>query len=280
MTGSIRIEIAGIRAEFHCRGDALDELGVRYAHFTFTGHSNYVCRFSSAGKRGVPVSPVVEGHADSTRFRRWDFDCLIDRRAKLGRLRIYPGIQSFDSFLRTFYSWLLLREGGMILHSAGIVKAGRAYLFLGKSGAGKSTLAKLAADRAGNAISGVLTPPRLHASRLPVCSVISDELNLVRYEKGRFMAYGSPFWGEMRNEGRQGRWPLAGVFILKKSVINMVSDLPRGAAMGVLLRCLMNFSREPETARLALAASVRLMSTIPFRRLEFSKENADSLKLI
>ncbi len=39
-------------------------------------------------------------------------------------------------------SWLLVRDGGLLLHGAGVSKSGYAALFLGLSGAGKSTVAR------------------------------------------------------------------------------------------------------------------------------------------
>ncbi len=147
-----------------------------------------------------------------------------------------------------------------MLHSAGLVKNGRAYLFLGRSGAGKSTLSRLAAGAG--------------------AEVLSDEMNMVRREGGRYYAYGSPFWGEMRADGRPGRRPLGGVYLLKKARRGAVGACGTPEALRALLRCLLNFERGPAVSGLVMANAAALLETAPFRRLEFSKSGADFLDLI
>ena len=53
----------------------------------------------------------------------------------------FPGI--FENFFRVLAAYRVQELGGAILHCAGIVRDGRAYLFLGRSGAGKTTVSRL-----------------------------------------------------------------------------------------------------------------------------------------
>jgi len=256
------LEIAAIPSLFTFRNDPGAAAGIkkRYAHFRGGPGPRLLFEVYFKKREQSPYKPAISFEGDDVRLKRGDFDCILDRGTGSGRLEIRPGPQSFDSFLRTLYSWELLREGGLLLHCAGLVKKGKAYLFLGRSGAGKSTLSKLAAAAG--------------------AEIISDELNLVRSRKGRFVVYGSPFWGEMRNEGRQGAWPLAKVFILDKAKLNRVSDVSSGRSLAVLLRCLMSFSRSRGASAAALSGATRLMAEIPFSRLEFSKSDVGFLDLI
>ena len=285
------LEIAGIRIGFEFAGPGFKALAARrYKNFSSPGRPRYTFSVNTAAGSQAPFRPKISETGGVLRLKRGDFDCVLDLKTGLGVLKSAPRIQTFDSFLRTFYSWALLREGGMLLHCAGLVKNGKAYLFPGKSGAGKSTLSKLAAfvphpsrhpfreiRHRGHrtAVSPTLIP---HPS--PGAEVVSDELNLVRFEKGRFRVYGSPFWGEMRNEGRQGAWPLAKVFILKKAKRNKVSAAVPGEALRLLLRCLMNFSKSPETSAAALNNAAALLAGVEFLRLEFTKRDAGFLNLI
>jgi hypothetical protein len=196
----------------------------------------------------------------SLEIKRGDFEAVLDTGTWTGTLKAEPNEQCLDAFLRSFISFLLIRSGGFMLHSAGLVKNGKAYLFLGKSGAGKSTLSKLAAA-AGT-------------------EVISDEINLLRFEKGRFRAYGSPFWGEMRADGRPGSWPLGGIYLLKKAKTNGSSPCSPGEALKLLLRCLVNFDKTPGTAERVMKNSSRLLAKTGFSALEFSKANSGFLGLI
>jgi len=210
--------------------------------------------------RQAPFKPVVKLAGPLLTLARGDFGCELDLETGRGELYAAANEQCFDAFLRSLLSFLLIRSGGLMLHSAGLVKNGKAYLFLGKSGAGKSTLSKLAAA-AGS-------------------EVISDEINLLRPEKGRFMVYGSPFWGEMRADGRPGRWPLGGIFILKKARVNAVSSCGGAEALKLSLRCLLNFEKGPAVSGLVLGNAARLLAGAKFSRLEFSKNGAEFLELI
>jgi len=229
-------------------------------------------RFASRTVRGMkfsvraasgsesPFKPAVIFKDDRLELRRGDFSAALDLRSGTGELSAAPYEQCLDAFLRSLLSSLLPRAGGFMLHSAGIVKKGKAYLFLGKSGAGKSTLAKLAAG------AGL--------------EVISDEINLLRREGGRYRAYGSPFWGEMRCEGRPGNWPLGGIYLLGKAPRNSTAACGGGEALRSLLRCQLNFEKGPDTAGLLLGNAARLLAGARFGRLKFSKSDASFLDLI
>jgi putative transposase len=258
----MKIRIAGFCAAFLTEDRVFERaIRARYRRFAAGGKEEFRIRTVALKMKKEPFTPVITELGGWAILERGDFRCLLGRETGSGVLFIAPSVQSFDSFLRTFYSRLLLCEGGMLLHCAGLVKNGKAYLFLGRSGAGKSTLSKLA-WAAGT-------------------EVISDELNLVRFEKGRFIVYGSPFWGEMRNEGRGGEWPLAKIFILKKAKgRHRVSGSASGEALAALLSCLMTFSKSPETAGIVMANAARLLGRVEFQKLEFSKKNSAFLDLI
>jgi len=232
---------------------------LRGRYGAFAGKGGRVFSLTSARGSQSPFRPAVAACADRLEIGRGDFRAVVGPGNK-ATLTAAPSEQTLDAFLRSFISFQLLRSGGFMLHSAGLVKNGRAYLFLGKSGAGKSTLSKLAAANG--------------------FEVISDEINLVRPGGSGFRAYGSPFWGEMRADGRPGSWPLGGVFLLKKARRNAVADCGRGEALGLLLRCAVNFDRSPAASASALENGAALLAGAAFRRLEFSKADGSFLELI
>ncbi len=232
----------------------------RYGRFSGAGGADFRFEVSEAPGRREPFKPAIIPARDSLVVKRGDFRAELDLRTGKGTLEAAPTEQCLDAFLRSFLSARLLASGGLMLHSAGIVKKGCAYLFLGKSGAGKSTLSKLAA--AGGA------------------EVISDEINLLRPGKGGFRVYGSPFWGEMRADGRPGSWPLGGIVLLKKAKANRVLPCSKPAALKLLLRCLLNFDKSPGTAERVLENSFSLLGGVKFSGLEFTKTGAGFLELI
>jgi hypothetical protein len=255
------LEIAGFRFIFKsCRPGVISVLRGRYGGFASAGGAGYNFNVLEAAGGQNPFKPAVGFSGRTLKLRRGDFEAVLDMRTGAGMLKAVPAGQCLDAFLRSLISFLLLRSGGFMLHSAGIVKNGKACLFLGKSGAGKSTLSKLAAS------SGA--------------EVISDEINLLRAEGGGFRVYGSPFWGEMRSDGRQGNWPLGGIYLLGKAKVNALSPATGGEALKRLLRCLVNFDKSPEAAGLALKNASRLLARVKFSRLKFSKDGAGFLELI
>lgn len=261
-TKRFSIELAGMAAEFVFGGGSSAAAGFRkrYRNFLRRRKPDFLFKAGFGPGRQTPYRPEVSAEGREVRLKRGDFDCVYDASAAAGRLICRASPQSFDSFLRAFFSRELLRAGGMMLHSAGLVKKGKAYIFLGRSGAGKSTLSRLAAAAG--------------------AGVISDEMNLLRPLNGRWLAYGSPFWGEMRTAGAQGGWPLGGVFALKKAGANGLAECPKAEGLRLLLRCLVNFSRDPEDAARALGNSARLLTLARFSALEFTKKNGGFLNLV
>jgi len=232
----------------------------RYAPFLGRSVRGLELEVSEGPNRREPFRPYVESAAGRLKLRRGDFCAEILNRQRKGKASAAPNEQCLDAFLRSLISRRLLDSGGLMLHSAGIVLGGKAYVFPGKSGAGKSTLSRLALGAG--------------------AEVISDEINLLRPGPRGWVAYGSPFWGEMRAGGRQASWPLGGIFLLKKAGTSSVLPCSGGEPFRSVLRCVVNFSRSAEVAAAALAAAGRLLAVTQTRKLEFSKDNADFMELI
>lgn len=264
---AVRAEAAGFKIAGFGVGFKSDSPGIisvlrrRYSGFISRGRGDFSFFADSAPGRQNPFRPAFSREGGRLKIERGDFTAALDLGSGLGTLSAVPREQCLDAFLRSFLSSILIRSGGFMLHSAGIVKDGKAYLFLGKSGAGKSTLARLAAA-SGRA------------------EVVSDEINMLRYEKGRFRVYGSPFWGEMRSEGRPGSWPLGGVFLLEKGKAHRTAPCGVGETLRRLLRCVVNFEKGPGLAGLVMKNAGRLLAGAKFSRLEFSKNDAGFLEFI
>jgi hypothetical protein len=157
---------------------------------------------------------------------------------------------ALDSLLRILLSWILLRYAGFLLHAATVVRNGRAYVFAGGSGAGKSTVAALS----------------------PTGSVWTDEISLLRREKGEWRAYGTPFWGEFRAAGSNSSAPVAGIFGLRQAHGNRVEALgPVGLLRNVLPNVLF-FSRDAAANQRLLEILGQAVKEIPGYNLAFRKD--------
>lgn len=252
--------MAGIRAAFDLTPPGFKALvAQRYKNFISPGKPLYSFSVSAAAGSQMPFRPVISEEGGVLRLKRGDFDCVLDLKTGRGTLKAAPRVQTFDSFLRAFYSWLLPRSGGLLLHGAAFEKNGTARLFPGKSGAGKSTLSRLAAGE---------------------YFLLSDELVPVRYEGGKFYAYGSPFWGEMQCKGENRRCPLGGVYKISKAARNSLRAISGGAMLRLLLRCAMNFSKDAKMAGLMLALAADLAAKRSAGELRFSKDSPAFLDLL
>jgi hypothetical protein len=156
---------------------------------------------------------------------------------------------ALDSLLRIFLSWRLLEHQGFLLHAATVIRDGRAYIFTGRSGAGKSTVATLS----------------------PQGSVLTDEISLLRREKGVWRAYGTPFWGEFKAAGSNSSAPVAGIFRLLQAPENRVVPLRPIAILRTLLPNVLFFSAEPESTRQLLEILSRAATEINGYNLSFRK---------
>ena len=156
---------------------------------------------------------------------------------------------ALDSLLRIFLSWKLLEYQGFLLHAATVIRDGRAYIFTGRSGAGKSTVATLS----------------------PQGSVLTDEISLLRREKGVWRAYGTPFWGEFKAAGSNSSAPVAGIFRLLQAPENRVVPLRPIAILRTLLPNVLFFSAEQESTRQLLEILSRAATEINGYNLSFRK---------
>ena len=81
-------------------------------------------------------------------------------------------VAEIEYYLRAVFSLLAFRMGGLLLHSAGIVRHKGAYLFFGHSGSGKTTIAKFSRDYL----------------------ILNDDLVLLMPREIGWTAFATPFW--------------------------------------------------------------------------------------
>jgi hypothetical protein len=159
---------------------------------------------------------------------------------------------ALDSLLRVLLSWQLTNHSGFLLHAATVIRNGKAYVFTGRSGAGKSTVASLAAEG----------------------SVLTDEISLLRCEKGEWRAYGTPFWGEFRAAGSNTSAQARGIFRLVQAAENRVTAIRPVELLRALLPNVLFFSAEAEANRRLLKILAHAAETISGYELAFRKDRA------
>jgi hypothetical protein len=157
-----------------------------------------------------------------------------------------------ENFLRVLYAWCMTRAGGLLLHSAGVVKDGRAFLFFGASGSGKTTITRLSSEY----------------------TILSDDILIVKPVNGSFQAFGVPFrGGEMQDAPRTNtRAPLAGLYRLRKAPEHRLAPLSPARAAAELTSCAPFVVISPDTGRQVLNLCTRLASQVPVFELYFRKD--------
>ena len=167
----------------------------------------------------------------------------------LSRSEYERGEWSMENYLRVCTAWKAVREGGVLLHGASLVRAGRAWIFMGPSGSGKSTLAAI--SRMGE--------------------VVSDDLTLVRRSPAGFRVEATPFRGTYRGgEPLKGSFPVGGICRILQNKENRVSPCPPDHAVANLLASSPFVVDQMERSPEILTNLKTLTATHPVSYLHFS----------
>lgn len=158
---------------------------------------------------------------------------------------------AFENFLRVLVAHTMLHRGGALLHSAGVVEGGSAWLFLGHSGAGKSTLSRMA----------------LASGR----SVVSDDLNLVVPARRSFALAGSPFLGEVGARDNVA-YPLTAVYRLEKGARDHVRPLGKAETLASLVSCASFVNHSPHAGATLASNLESLVHAVPSYALTFRRD--------
>lgn len=158
----------------------------------------------------------------------------------------YPVRYPLDQLLLMHY---LAGREGLIVHAAGVVIAGRGYIFPGRSGAGKSTLARQLAARAD-------------------WLQLSDDRVIVRKLNGELRAYGTPWPGEAGVAVNRGV-PLGGVLFLQQAPMDEIRAMNPPAALPLLLPTATVPWYDEELLGPVLSFCDHLVTGVPVARISF-----------
>jgi hypothetical protein len=182
------------------------------------------------------------------RFERGDFRATWSQESGQGLIRQSANPYSIDSVLRITHTLLLARTGGFLLHASSAVRNGKAFLFSGLSEAGKTTIARLAPSDV---------------------ALLTDEASYVRRVADQYVAYGTPFAGELGEPGKNVSAPIAAVYLLEKASENMIVSIDPAVAVRRLLRNILFFAHDPELVRLVFESACAFVAAVPVFQLSF-----------
>lgn len=227
------LEIAGLRVRIELH-DEYEDLKMPESYMPFvataTNEPIAVTLIVKSGneQRGEDMNPVSSGMNDLGEARlyhnggEYAVDLLphpsssfrtmhISEDFTTGRLHLPPGDRyaafTVDSMLRILYSQAVVLHHGFMLHSAAVVRDGKAVLFMGKSGTGKSTHARLWLKEFANT------------------SLLNDDNPVVRVSAdGTVTVYGSP-WSGKTPCYRNAEAPVEAMVRLEQAPVNRYTEL-------------------------------------------------------
>jgi hypothetical protein len=249
---SLVIEIGGMPVRVHTADAGFRRmLHDRYAGFVSSSQEAEIDFDVDLATSGF-VDPEADVRVTQRRGRwsleRGDFRAEWEPASRYGRIRQSANPYSIDSVLRIVHTLVLARKGGFLLHAASAIRNGKAFLFAGVSGAGKTTISRLApADT----------------------TLLTDEISYVQKQDEGYIAFGTPFTGELAKLGENVSAPIVALYLLAKGSENRIEPVPAGEAVRSLLANVLFFAEDHELVRLTFDSACEFVRHVPVSRFTF-----------
>ncbi|MCX5733198.1 MAG: hypothetical protein NTW68_02555 [candidate division NC10 bacterium] len=167
-------------------------------------------RYLYSVRESGPAGPVARGIEIDRGWRRGVLYLPPSPRThRLGDALSYP----LGELLFTHH---ITASDGVVAHACGVGVGGKGVLFCGVSGAGKTTMA------------------RLWNKHRPDATILSDDRVVVRWRRGRFWVWGTPWHGTGRFASPRA-FPLQAIFFLTHDRRNTLTTLDQPTAAARLL---------------------------------------------
>jgi hypothetical protein len=249
---AVSIEIGGMAIALRTQDPSFHRLiESRYTGFVGTSpasHLEFDIDLCEPAEPAVDEDLEVKIEDGEWLLKRGDFRARWNPETRQGRIRQACNPYAIDSVLRIVHSLILARQGGFLVHAASAIRGGKAFLFSGVSGAGKTTISRLAP---------------------PDATLLTDEISYVRREGTRYIAFGTPFAGELARVGENRCAPLSALFLLEKGSQNRIEPVGPSEALRRLLRNILFFADDPELVKLVFQSACEFASLVPIHRLVF-----------
>lgn len=181
-------------------------------------------------------------------MQRGDFRAEWSPASRRGWIHQSANPYSIDAVLRIVHTLVLARQSSFLMHSASAIRNGRAFLFAGVSGAGKTTISRLAP---------------------PDATLLTDEISYVRRQDSGYVAFGTPFTGELAKLGENVSAPVAALYLLAQGPENRIEAISSAEAVRSVLANMLFFAEDEELVQSTFHAAFEFVRRVPVSRLTF-----------
>jgi hypothetical protein len=259
---SVVIAIGGVAVRVNTTdADFLAMLEERYAGFVVAdadAEFEFDVELATKAFANPDVDVRVTNRSGRWLMERGDFRAEWEPAARRGWIQQSANPYSIDAVLRIVHTLVMAKRGGFLLHSASAIRNGKAFLFAGVSGAGKTTISRLAPADA---------------------TLLTDEISYVRKLEGSgqgvskdgagYVAFGTPFTGELAKLGENTSAPVAALYLLAKGAENRIDPVTVSDAGRELLSNMLFFAEDEELVYSAFQAACDFVHCVPVYRLTF-----------
>ena len=255
--------IADFTLHVECNHYNLSEmLGLRYIDFPPGEKVTFSAQIEFIGEERISslLDTNTNFHDGILHFSAPGYQGFIDEKSRQGFLRLSSTqpVEDIDYFLRVSLALLAHQAGGILLHTAGIIRDGRAYLFFGHSGSGKTTVCKVSVqDKSSTEFI-----------------VLNDDLILLCPQEKGWSAHGTPFWNPTQIRPTNRSAPVAGLYLLVQDNRVYTRELTSGQATAALMSNVPVIPQDSARSLHLLDKLSHLQKSIFVRELHFLPDNS------
>ncbi|MFH1613316.1 MAG: hypothetical protein ABIB46_06330 [bacterium] len=254
MINNLVIEIGNIGIEIQCEDKVfLNLIKEKYKNFLSNKKPKYLIILLLKKKIGKKIDGVKVSYLENKIIiERYGLYSEIDLKKQIITITQIKIFQNFDAFLRIFFSLILVEKNGFLLHASSIIKDNKAFVFTGKSEAGKSTIVKLS----------------------PECTLLSEEVSLIKQVRNRFYVYGTPFFGELGICGINKKAELYKIFTLQKAKQNFIKKIKNKESIEKLMSNILFFSNNALISKNLFNLCFKFLKKHSLQELHFTLDNS------
>ena len=100
-------------------------------------------------------------------------------------------------------------------------------------------------------------------------TLLTDEISYVRRQDGGYVAFGTPFTGELAKLGENVSAPISTLYLLAKGKENRIDPIGPGEAARSLLANLLFFAKDEALVQAVFHSAFEFVKRVPVARLTF-----------